>query len=72
MNTKIFINLGRNIKKYRLKKDLTQDQLAEKINVHQTYIGKLETGKINPSVKRLFLITRALEITFVDLFDFDK
>lgn len=72
MNTKILNKLGANIKRYRLEKGLTQEQLAEKVHIHPTYVGKLEGGKNNPSVKLLFIITRALGITLSDLFDFDK
>ena len=72
MNTKVLANLGKNIKKYRLQQGFTQEKLAEKTQVHPTYIGKIELGKINPSVKRLFVISRALGIKLSDIFDFDK
>lgn len=72
MNTKILEKLGKNIKKYRLESNLTQEQLAEIVGIHPTYVGKLEMGKNNPSVKMLFKITRALKISFCDIFDFDK
>lgn len=71
MNTKVLINLGKNIKKYRQLAGFTQDELAEKINVHQTYIGKIETGKSSPSVKLLFKLSRALKVKLSDIFDFD-
>ena len=64
--------LGLNLKKYRLEKGLTQENLAEKVGIHPTYVGKLEGGKNNPSTKMLYKITRALGITLSDLFDFDK
>lgn len=72
MNTKILEKLGQNLKKYRLKKGLTQEFLAEKVGIHPTYVGKLESGKNNPSVKMLYKITRTLEIKLPELFDFDK
>ena len=72
MNTKILEKLGQNLKKYRLKKGLTQEFLAEKVGIHPTYVGKLESGKNNPSIKMLYKITRALEIKLPELFDFDK
>lgn len=71
MNTKVLENLGKNIKRYRLEKELTQEELANKVGVHQTYIGKLEIGKINPSTKKLFQISRALGIKLSNIFDFD-
>ena len=64
--------LGLNLKKYRLEKGLTQENLAEKVGIHPTYVGKLEGGKNNPSTKMLYKITRALGIKLSDLFDFDK
>lgn len=71
MNTKILKRFGKNLKRYRIEKGLTQDELAIKINAHQTYIGKLEIGLINPSLIKMFLITRALDIKLSTLFDFD-
>lgn len=72
MNTKILEKLGQNLKKYRLKKGLTQEFLAEKVGIHPTYVDKLESGKNNPSIKMLYKITRTLEIKLPELFDFDK
>lgn len=72
MNTKVLQNFGKNLKRYRKLVGLTQEALAFKVGKHQTYIGKLETGKANPSLELLFCITRALNITLHDLFDFDK
>lgn len=72
MNPAILLKLGENLKKYRIDADLTQEQLAEIVGIHPTYVGKLEGGKNNPSVKMLYKITRALNIKFCDIFDFDK
>ncbi len=72
MSTRFLVKLGLNLKKYRLEKCLTQESLAEKVGIHPTYVGKLEGGKNNPSVKMLYKITRVLGIKFPDLFDFDK
>lgn len=72
MNTKILQNLGKNLKKYRKACNMTQEQLAEKVGIHPTYVGKLESGKNNPSVKMMFRISRALNIKLSNIFDFDK
>lgn len=72
MNTKILERLGENLRKYRKMNNLTQEELAEIVGIHPTYVGKLEMGKNNPSVKMLFKISRALKITLADIFDFDK
>lgn len=71
MNTKVLKNLGKNIRKYRIEAGFTQDMLAEKIDVHQTYIGKIESGLSSPSIKILFKISRALGVKLSNIFDFD-
>ncbi|MFI3300025.1 MAG: helix-turn-helix transcriptional regulator [Candidatus Gastranaerophilales bacterium] len=72
MNTKVLVNLGKNLKKIRLENGLTQEVLAEKVGVHPTYVGKIEIGKCNPSVKILFKFSRALNTNLNHIFDFDK
>lgn len=72
MNTKILERLGRKLKNARLNKNLTQEELAEKVGIHPTYVGKLESGKNNPSVMLVYKISRALKIELKELFDFDE
>lgn len=72
MDTRLLENLGKNIKKYRLASKLTQEELAEIVGIHPTYVGKLESGKNNPSIKMIYKITRSLKISLLDIFDFDK
>ena len=72
MNIKILEKLGKRLKEIRLSEGLTQEALAEKVGIHPTYVGKLEAGKSNLSVKLLFKISRALNINLSQIFDFDK
>ena len=60
-----------NLKKYRLLKDLTQEQLAEKVGVRRETIMRLEAGKYNPSLKLAIDISRVLETPIEELFIFD-
>ncbi len=39
-------NLGKKLKELRKVKGLTQEDLAEKVDIHQTYVVKLDSGKI--------------------------
>ncbi len=71
MNTKVLQKFGKNLKRYRLECGLTQEELAERLNMHQTTIGKLELGKINPSLKTIYRITRVLKIKLTNILDFD-
>jgi len=60
--------LPRNIKKYREKLGLSQDQLARKAGIpYSTYI-KIESGyTINPSIQAVVNIAQALGISIDDL-----
>ena len=60
-----------NLKKYRLLKDLTQEQLAEKVGVRRETIMRLEAGKYNPSLKLAIDICRVVETPIEELFIFD-
>ena len=57
-----------NLKKYRLLKDLTQEQLAEKVGVRRETIMRLEAGKYNPSLKLAIDISRVVETPIEELF----
>lgn len=53
---------GLNVKIARLKKGLTQEQLAELMNIHLTYIARIETGKINMSLAKILELANTLNI----------
>ena len=48
--------------------DMSQQELAEKINVTRQTIGMIEAGKYNPSLKLCISICKALNKTLNDLF----
>ena len=49
------------LKKYRLLKDLTQEQLAAQVGVRQETIMRLEKAQYNPSLKLAIDIARVVE-----------
>ncbi len=55
-------NVGKNIKKYRIAKKLTQEQLSEMCEISCDYLSEIERGKRHPSMKRLDVIAYALNI----------
>lgn len=65
----LFNLIGLNVKVERTIKQLTQAQLAEKIDVHEKYIGKIETGKQNVTIKTLNKIACALNIDIIRLLE---
>lgn len=50
------------IKKYRLERSMSQEELALEAGLDRTYISLLERGKRNPTIKTLFAISRVLQI----------
>lgn len=52
----------------RRKRDITQEKLADLVDVHRTYIGFIEQGKRNPSIGNLRKIAKALRVSLSDLF----
>lgn len=54
--------IGKNVKYYRYRENLTQEQLAEKTKSSVNYIGRLERGQHNPSVDKLEKVASALNI----------
>ena len=53
---------GKNVKIERVKKDLTQEQLAEIMGVSQNYVASIEGGKENMSLGKILELTKALNI----------
>lgn len=59
-----------NLKKYRILKDLTQEQLAAMVGVRRETIMRLEAGKYNPSLKLAIDISRIVEAPIEEIFVF--
>ncbi|WP_028549999.1 helix-turn-helix domain-containing protein [Paenibacillus sp. UNC451MF] len=60
--------IGDNIRLIRQKSGLSQEQLALLSNMNTSYIGQIERGEKNPTVRTLEKIAAALEISITDLF----
>ncbi len=63
--------LGKNIKKYRTAKKLTQSDLAIALDCTYEYICHIEKGQMSISLKKLFQLADILEVKMSDLIDFD-
>lgn len=59
--TDILAEIAKELINYRKKKNLTQEQLANKLNVNQTMVSKLESGNYNATFKTLLRISYKLE-----------
>lgn len=59
--------VGENVKRLRIERNLTQEQLAERSGFTQQYISDLERGRRNPTVVSLLELAHALGSTPVVL-----
>jgi transcriptional regulator with XRE-family HTH domain len=59
--------LGGNVKRLRLAKGLTQEELALEAEIDLTYAGGIERGKRNPSLEVMVRIARVLGVGPADL-----
>lgn len=60
-----------NIKTYRTIKELTQDDLANRVGVRRETIMRLENAKYNPSLELAVNISKELDTTIEKLFFFE-
>jgi len=61
-------NLGLRIKQLRGELKMTQEDLAFKVGVDRSYMGFLERGEKNPTLKNIVKIADALNVTLSELF----
>jgi len=65
------IRMKTRIKEYRAKYNLTQEKLAEMVQVRRETIIFLEQGKYNPSLKLAHNVAKTLKATIDEIFIFD-
>jgi len=66
----ILPKLAQRIRELRKIKKMSQEQLAEKADLHPTFIGKIERAEINPSIISLEKIATAFKIPVSELLSF--
>lgn len=67
MKSEILIAFGNRIRQLRLEKKWSQEKLAEKTGFHRTYIGMIERGERNPSLKNINVFAKAFGISISEL-----
>ncbi|PIS13834.1 XRE family transcriptional regulator [Candidatus Shapirobacteria bacterium CG09_land_8_20_14_0_10_47_13] len=60
---------GQRIKELRKRLGLTQEDLAFKVGVDRSYMGFVERGEKNPTLKRIISISKALGVSLSELFN---
>ncbi|MCL2639065.1 MAG: helix-turn-helix domain-containing protein [Oscillospiraceae bacterium] len=62
-----FVSIGKRIKKARQRSKITQEKLAELIDVSNIYIYYIESGKRRVSLPLLVRIAKELDVSLDDL-----
>ena len=61
---------GKRLKELRLARGLSQEELAFRVGIHRTYLGGIERGERNPSLRNLAAIAKGLGVSLSELFSF--
>ncbi len=70
MNKKeVLITFGQKIRDLRISKRYSQEVLADKANLHRTYIGMIERGEKNITLVNIEKLAKALDVNLKFLFD---
>ena len=59
---------GETVRKYRMELGISQEELADKAAIDRTYVGGVERGERNLSLRNILKIARALSVTPGKLF----
>ena len=64
--------MNNRLKEFRARHNMTQEELAKKVNVRRETIVFLEKNKYNPSLKLAHSLARVFSVAIEDLFIFDS
>lgn len=60
---------GKNLRRARRLKEVTQEELALRADLSRTYVSEVERGARNISIDNMSLLAQALDVTLRDLVD---
>ena len=61
--------LGERLRAYRTQRGWSQEEMAERADLHTTYIGQLERGEKNATIESISKVAAALDISLPKLFE---
>lgn len=61
----LLVDIASEIINYRVENNITQRELADRLEISQAMVSKLESGEYNPSVEFLFNISKKLGLELV-------
>lgn len=69
MKKNVLIRFGEKVRALRIKKGLSQEQLADKAGFHRTYIGMIERAEKNITLENIDKISKALDCKISELIE---
>jgi len=66
----ILRSFGKKLQKVRKSKGISQEELAARLSMHRTYIGMVERGERNPTIRTLYKVAKALKVESSELLPF--
>ena len=66
----ILKQIGRNLRAERIKRGFSQEKFAEIAGIHMNYIGKIERGEQNLTVKKIVTLINTLDIPIENILYF--
>lgn len=70
MENSLQIKVGKRIQEIRIEKNLSQQDLAAKCNFEKSNMSRLEAGRANATLSTLEIVSKALEVDVIELFNF--
>lgn len=64
--------IGLNFRVERTKRTLSQEKFAELANVHTNYIGKVERGEQNLTIKKIVALANSLNVPIEEILNLTK
>jgi transcriptional regulator with XRE-family HTH domain len=64
------VKLGENIRKIRLEKDISQEELSFRTEISRNQIGRIERGEINTGISTIYELSIGLEVSVSKIFEF--
>ncbi len=68
-NREILIKFGHRVREIRKEKNLSQEELSFKADLHRTYIGMIERAEKNITLVNIEKIAKALNVDIKELFN---
>lgn len=63
------MKFGQNFKRIRKRMNMTQEELATKMEISQSYLSDIENGRKNPSIKTVKKLADGLGVSVNELFN---